>query len=94
MSDLELVAQSAGAVCSACSVPAVVQWQRRTTDGTVPVFGCGRHAVSIDLAARVHAASCPAPDEALLPACGCTPEPVPETDLMALAQAPVFTWPT
>lgn len=71
----------------------VVQWQRRALAGTVPVFGCGKHAVSIDLAARVHDVACPAPDEALLPACGCTPEPIPETDLMAAAQAPVFTWP-
>lgn len=44
---------------------------------TVAVFGCATHVLSLDLAARVHAATC-VPDPLKVPAaCGCTPEPLP-----------------
>jgi hypothetical protein len=35
------------------------------------------HAIELELAARVHEASCVAPGLAVLPSCGCTPEPLP-----------------
>lgn len=49
------------------------------TKGTsvIAVQACGRHAIGMDLAAHIHAADCTAPDPAHLPACGCTPEPLP-----------------
>lgn len=58
-------------------------------DMTVAVFGCGPHAISMDLAALVHASTCTAPDPAVLPGCNCTPEPPPDpepqhTDAVAL----------
>lgn len=45
---------------------------------TIAVFGCGPHAISMDLAALIHAFDCTAPDPAVLPGCNCTPEPAPE----------------
>lgn len=47
------------------------------TDMVVAVFGCAQHAITVDLAGQVHAATCPAPHPDHLPACGCTPEPSP-----------------
>ncbi|BFP50035.1 hypothetical protein KCMC57_64030 (plasmid) [Kitasatospora sp. CMC57] len=43
----------------------------------VAVQACGRHAIGMDLAARIHSANCTAPDPEHLPGCGCTPEPLP-----------------
>lgn len=63
-----------------CAERPLVQWQRRhPTDpgSTVAVFACGPHAITLDLAAHVHAPDCPAPNTDLLPNCGCTPEPLP-----------------
>ncbi|MFJ8606384.1 hypothetical protein ACIRH0_04220 [Streptomyces sp. NPDC093675] len=48
-------------------------------DVTVSRFGCGTHAIAIDLAALIHGPDCTAPDPTLLPGCNCTPEPPPET---------------
>ncbi|MEV6833468.1 hypothetical protein AB0N17_02885 [Streptomyces sp. NPDC051133] len=53
-------------------------------DTTIAVYACGSHAISMNLAALVHASSCTAPDPELLPRCNCTPEPPP-------APAPVHT---
>lgn len=50
------------------------------TDIVIAVFGCADHLIHIDLAARVHAADCPAPHPDHLPNCGCTPEPAPEPE--------------
>ncbi|MFI1520654.1 hypothetical protein [Kitasatospora cineracea] len=47
-----------------------------SADYTRAVYACGRHALSLDLAAHVHAATCTAPGAAL-PGCDCTPEPLP-----------------
>jgi hypothetical protein len=47
-------------------------------DTTIPVYACGPHAITRDLAALVHASDCTAPDPDLLPGCNCTPEPAPE----------------
>lgn len=68
--------------CSAtgCSNTAAVQWARRAADdpaGTDTVYGCITHAITLEAAALVHQAACPAPSPALLPTCGCTPEPAP-----------------
>lgn len=66
--------------CAACETTAQVQWQRRSAtdaDSIEAVYACGTHAISLGLAAQVHAATCTAPDPAALPGCGCTPEPVP-----------------
>ncbi len=49
-------------------------------DTTIAVFGCGPHAISMDLAALVHASDCTAPDPGLLPGCNCTPETAPEPE--------------
>lgn len=60
-------------------------------DTTVPVFGCSLHAITLDLACRVHQSTCTAPNLASLPACDCTPEPLPPADpamLAALAPNP------
>lgn len=42
-------------------------------DWTAAVHACGPHAITLDAATRIHQPTC-APDEAKLPACGCTPE--------------------
>ncbi|MFJ8345034.1 hypothetical protein ACIQ9J_01395 [Streptomyces sp. NPDC094153] len=47
-------------------------------DTTIAVYACGQHAISMDAAARVHASSCTAPNDADLPDCDCTPEPLPQ----------------
>jgi len=70
-------------VCARCGVDAVVQWQRRSADDpahTNSVYACTAHAISLSLAAQIHQVACPAPDVAYLPACGCTPEPLPPPD--------------
>lgn len=46
-------------------------------DTTRTIYSCGPHAITLDAAALVHAASCTAPNEADLPDCDCTPEPHP-----------------
>lgn len=40
-------------------------------DATTPVYGCVKHAVTLDQAALIHTADCTAPP------CNCTPEPHP-----------------
>jgi hypothetical protein len=45
------------------------------SDTALAVFACGPHAISMDLAALVHAADCLAPEPTVLPGCNCTPEP-------------------
>ncbi len=92
---LEPLIALAPPACAAPDCPhgAVVQWRRRDgddPDGTVPVHACANHAIRLDAAALVHRPTCPAPDPAQLPACGCSPEaPVPDP----VAQ-PVTTLPT
>ena len=54
-------------------------------DTTIAIFGCNTHAISMDLAARVHAPNCTAPDPAVLPGCNCTPEPLPPPEPMHAA---------
>lgn len=49
-------------------------------DTVIAVFACASHAIHVDLAARVHAATCRAPHEDDLPGCDCEPEPLPEPD--------------
>ncbi|WP_329140907.1 hypothetical protein [Streptomyces sp. NBC_00670] len=44
---------------------------------TQTVYACGPHAITLDAAARIHLSSCTAPNEADLPGCDCTPEPLP-----------------
>lgn len=45
---------------------------------TIPVYACAAHAISIDLAARIHQNTCTAPNPPDLPGCDCTPEPLPD----------------
>jgi hypothetical protein len=46
-----------------------------TGDGmTRTVYACHLHAIGLDSAACIHESTCTAPDPALLPGCGCTPE--------------------
>lgn len=69
---------SLGCSAAACSSPAAVQWRRRNASGgTDAVFGCPVHAITVDAAAHVHVPTCTAPDPARVPACNCTPEPLP-----------------
>ncbi|MEV0090456.1 hypothetical protein [Streptomyces sp. NPDC050738] len=51
-----------------------------------PVYACGPHAITLDLATLVHQASCSAPAVADLPGCSCTPEA-----LLTAAAAPVLS---
>lgn len=44
---------------------------------TVPVYACGSHAISLELAGLVHTAICSGPLSNGLPNCDCTPEPAP-----------------
>lgn len=46
-------------------------------DCTRPVFACIHHAIGQDAAARIHTKACTAPNAQDLPACDCTPEPLP-----------------
>jgi hypothetical protein len=46
-------------------------------DTVQAVYACAPHALTLDLAARVHASSCAGPKAAALPQCGCTPEALP-----------------
>jgi hypothetical protein len=48
------------------------------SDMTRIVHSCGPHAISMETAALIHASTCTAPNEADLPGCDCTPEPLPE----------------
>jgi hypothetical protein len=53
------------------------------TNTTVPVYSCGPHSISNDLAAEVHQSACSGPRSPALPACDCTPEgPPPQTPLV------------
>lgn len=66
-----------------CPNAPIVQWQRRSTTDpthTDAVYACSEHPISLDLASLIHAPSCTAPDPAHLPACGCTPEPLPQPE--------------
>lgn len=54
-------------------------------DMTRVVYACAVHAITLELAARIHASTCTAPNAATLPGCDCTPEPLPPQDA---AQAP------
>lgn len=47
------------------------------------VPACATHAISLDGASRVHASACTAPNDADLPGCDCTPEPLPEPEPVA-----------
>lgn len=52
-----------------------------TADTTVvPVYACGPHAIDIELACRVHQATCTAPNPDHLPGCDCDPEAPPGED--------------
>ncbi|MFD5564536.1 hypothetical protein [Kitasatospora griseola] len=74
-----------GTTCGACPAAAAVQWRRRNAADpthTDAVYSCPQHAITLNAAAHVHQAGCPAPDPALLPACGCDPEPLPPPEPM------------
>ena len=49
----------------------------QTNDMRVLVYACGTHAITLDLAAHIHQSTCSGPNAAALPACDCTPEPLP-----------------
>ena len=49
-------------------------------DMTVPVYACTGHAIALEAATRIHASACTAPNDADLPGCDCTPEPLPEPE--------------
>lgn len=87
-------AQPSGPPCAACGAPSAVQWRRRSAtdpESTDAVYACAAHPILIDLAAQVHQPSCTAPDPAVVPACGCTPEPLPPPEPLS---APVVTLPS
>ncbi|MEU6340295.1 hypothetical protein ABZ883_05000 [Streptomyces sp. NPDC046977] len=50
-------------------------WDRGDT--LHPVHACGKHAITMEAAALIHASSCTAPNEADLPGCDCVPEQPP-----------------
>lgn len=100
------LAKPAGPACArhGCGATPLVHWSRRHTPGELAafapethtddmrhlVYACGQHAISIDLAAHVHAANCSGPNSAQLPQCDCTPEPLPP----GAADVPTVTLPT
>lgn len=60
--------------CEVCTDAAVVQWGRRVDENTVgAVFSCLAHALTLELAAHVHAADCQAPNGP----CNCVREELP-----------------
>lgn len=62
-----------------------------TGDGmTRTVYACGPHAITMDAAALVHASSCTAPNDADLPGCDCTPEPLPQPPVEEARPAPAL----
>ncbi|MFF0295543.1 hypothetical protein ACFYST_06030 [Kitasatospora sp. NPDC004614] len=72
-----------------------MQWSRRSLndpDHTEAVYSCPQHAIALDAAAHVHQPTCPAPDPALLPACGCDPEPLPPEEPMTGAPTLPTGW--
>lgn len=76
---------------STCGTPPIVQWSRRTGPDTVEaVFACAEHAIDLEAAARIHTEDCSAPHPEHLPACDCTPEPLPT----AAPTPPPVTLPT
>ncbi|MGV9427067.1 hypothetical protein ACWDO7_22625 [Streptomyces sp. NPDC003656] len=46
-------------------------------DTLIAVYACGRHAITLEAAAHIHQSCCTAPNDADLPGCDCTPEPLP-----------------
>lgn len=64
------------AICAICPKTAQLQWTRVDpvdSTSTVPVYACGDHEISMDIAALRHQAPCTAPNLANLPKCDCTP---------------------
>jgi hypothetical protein len=58
--------------------PPPALWPAPTAEATtIAVYACATHAIHLDAAALVHAASCTAPSPGHLPGCDCTPEPAP-----------------
>jgi hypothetical protein len=60
-------------------------------DTTVAAWGCAGHAITLDVAAQIHAADCQAPHPDHLPGCNCDPEPHPEPEELG---GPKVTLPT
>lgn len=79
--------------CGACGGTALVVWQRRAKpeelaaiprahggpnqEAVSAVYACGSHAISAELGSLIHQPTCSGPSSAQLPACDCTPEPLP-----------------
>lgn len=75
--------------CDNCGSSALVVWNRRQAeDAVTPVYACGSHSISAELAALVHGALCSGPNSSVLPNCDCTPEPAPEPDTEPVATLP------
>lgn len=64
------------------------------SDDTRTVYACGTHAIHMDAAGLIHQATCTAPNEAHLPGCDCTPEPLPEDPPEAPATVLPAHWQT
>jgi len=76
-----------------CTQEPEVLWRRRAElggDDVLAVLACRQHAITLDAAAHVHQPTCQL-DVAMLPACGCSPEPLPPT---APTSPDVVTLPT
>ena len=74
---------AAAPTCAACPTPPTVQWRRRAAtdpEHAEAVLACATHGITLELAAHVHAPTCTAPNPAHLPACDCTPEPLPPAE--------------
>ncbi|MFE7930738.1 hypothetical protein ACFU6S_18745 [Streptomyces sp. NPDC057456] len=52
------------------------------------VYACGRHAITLDGASRIHGSACTAPNEADLPGCDCTPVSLPTAPLETATELP------
>lgn len=60
-------------------------------DTTIAVQACAGHTIHLEAAAQVHAPDCTAPQPGHVPACDCTPEPLPDPGPL---RPPATTLPT
>jgi hypothetical protein len=56
-------------------------------DTTIAVYACAIHAITMDLATVIHESTCTAPNNANLPGCTCTPEPLQPDPMRAKVAA-------
>ncbi|MEY9944880.1 hypothetical protein [Kitasatospora sp. GAS1066B] len=87
------LAAGPGCWLTGCATTPAVQWRRRHAigaDDIEAVFACPAHALTLDGAAHIHQPQCTV-DPTRLPACGCTPEPLPAPVQVTAGPTPAAT---